>query len=111
MKKIYNYTLFLLIIFNFLLGCQGLKEGLEGNKKSKSGEEFLIEKKSPLVLPPDYSKLPVPQEEDQADNSVSSKNFDLEKILKKGQNQNKEIEKSKSGDVLEKSVLKKIKDN
>ena len=53
----------ILILFNFFLGCQSLRDGLEGNKKSKSAEEFLIEKKNPLVLPPDYSKLPVPKDQ------------------------------------------------
>ena len=49
---------FVLVFFIFLTGCQSIKDGLEGNKKTKSAEEFLIQKKNPLVLPPDYSKLP-----------------------------------------------------
>ena len=55
-------SIFIILLFYFLSGCQSLRDGLEGNKKSKSSEEFLIEKKNPLVLPPDYSKLPEPSE-------------------------------------------------
>ena len=48
MTKFFIKSFFLLFVFNFLLGCQALKDGLEGNKKSKSAEEFLIEKKTLL---------------------------------------------------------------
>ena len=37
-----------------MFSCGGFKL----KKKADSGEEFLIEKKDPLVLPPDFSKLP-----------------------------------------------------
>ena len=62
MNKFYLKILIVLTTSCILFGCQSLKDGLEGNKKSKSAEEFLIEKKNPLVLPPDFSKLPLPKE-------------------------------------------------
>ena len=60
------------IIINFLLfllSCSVVKEGFE-NPKKKSSDEFLVEKKSPLVLPPEFEKLPVPnsQIEEQNEN-------------------------------------------
>ena len=58
MKNIKN-SIFLLIIFLFFTYCSSFNEA---NKQNKS-EEFLIEKKSPLVLPPDYDKLPIPNSE------------------------------------------------
>ena len=61
MEKIFKISIYLSFILIGMSGCQGLKDGLEGNKKSKSSEEFLINKKSPLVMPPDYSKLPLPE--------------------------------------------------
>ena len=109
MKKIYINTLFFLMLFNFLLGCQSLKDGLEGNKKSKSAEEFLIEKKSPLVLPPDYSKLPTPKNEEEISGSNSSKEFDLNKVLKK--KSNSKFKQNKSANSLDKNIIEKIKDN
>ena len=109
MKKIYINTLFFLMLFNFLLGCQSLKDGLEGNKKSKSAEEFLIEKKSPLVLPPDYSKLPTPKNEEEISGSNSSEEFDLNKVLKK--KINSKFKQNKSANSLDKNIIEKIKDN
>ncbi len=108
MKKIYINILFFLIIFNSLLGCQSLKDGLEGNKKSKGAEEFLIEKKSPLVLPPDYSKLPKPKNEEEISESNSSEEFDLKKVLKKSDG---EFDQNKSANSLDKNIIEKIKDN
>ena len=61
MKNNYIKFVFCLIFIGLFTGCASLKEGLEGNKKSKNAEEFLIQKKNPLVLPPDYSKLPMPK--------------------------------------------------
>ena len=100
--------IFVLTLCNLLIGCQSLKDGLEGNKKSKSAEEFLIEKKNPLVLPPDYSKLPVPK--DETSDQIQNNEFDLKKVLKKTPNAdtNSQSEVNKS---LKKSVLDKIKSN
>ena len=54
------YNIFIILILSFLLfSCGGMKL----KKKASSGEEFLIEKKYPLVLPPDFSKLPKPSEQ------------------------------------------------
>ena len=111
MNKLYFKTLVSLLIFNFLFGCQSLKDGLEGNKKSKSAEEFLIEKKNPLVLPPDFSELPTPNNNSKEKNSLASENYDLEKILKKNPKKKIELNKSKNKTSLNKSVLKKIKEN
>ena len=76
MNKFYLKSIIILIISNILFGCQSLKDGLEGNKKSKSAEEFLIEKKNPLVLPPDCGNLPVPENiENIKTNNDTSKNI------------------------------------
>ena len=88
-----------------LSGCQSLQDGLEGNKKSKSAEEFLIEKKNPLVLPPDYSKLPEPSEE----NAEENNEFNLQKILDTSESStSSENTVNKS---LKKSIIDKIKKN
>ena len=44
MKNNFKKFIAVFIIF-FLTGCNSLKEGLEGNRKSKNAEEFLIQKK------------------------------------------------------------------
>jgi len=58
MKKI-NLLIASYLILLFLNSCASIAEGLGGSKK-KGSEEFLIEKKAPLVLPPNFGELPEP---------------------------------------------------
>ena len=62
----------LIILIVSFTSCQSVKDGLSG-RKSENSDEFLVQKKNPLVLPPDYLKLPKP------DDSVEDKS-QLEKI-------------------------------
>ncbi|MDB0046007.1 DUF3035 domain-containing protein, partial [Candidatus Pelagibacter sp.] len=50
------------LILIFLNSCGTIAEGLGGTKK-KGSDEFLVEKKSPLVLPPSFGELPEPGKE------------------------------------------------
>ena len=87
----------------FLMSCQSVKDGLTG-KKTNNTDEFLIKKKNPLVLPPEFEKLPEPRD------TVKKKeedNFNILKVVKKDQKEIKNIEIEKS-ESLEKSILKKI---
>ena len=63
LKKIIN----IILLFAFLTSCadtfDSVKRGLTGAKKS-SADEFLVKKKDPLILPPDYENLPNPDERD-----------------------------------------------
>ena len=95
----------ILIILIFLSGCKSIKEGLEGSKKSKSAEEFLINKKNPLVLPPNFSKLPEPVSVTENENE-----FDLKEILD-GDKIKEDNEISKSNSSLQNSIIKKIQKN
>ena len=106
MKNNFKKFIAVFTIF-FLTGCNSLKEGLEGNRKSKNAEEFLIQKKNPLVLPPDFSKLPTPKNVSEV---KTIDDFNLEDILKKESSETNKENISKSNSI-EKSVLKKIKDN
>ena len=100
MRFIYN-ILIILTVSSFLFSCGGFKL----KKKADSGEEFLIEKKDPLVLPPDFSKLPKPNEQPETlDEEVNIKSvFDGEQSsIEKDNNQNS----SKSN--IKKSISNKI---
>ena len=97
----------ILIILIFLSGCKSIKEGLEGSKKSKSAEEFLIKKKNPLVLPPNFSKLPEPVSVTENENENE---FDLKEILD-GDKIKEDNEISKSNSSLQNSIIKKIQKN
>ena len=109
MSEIFKKNIFLILILSVLMGCQSLKDGFEGNKKSKNAEEFLINKKNPLVLPPDFSKLPSPKNEKKDD--LQPNGFEIEDILKKGSSKSNNQTKFKSGSSLEKSIIEKIKKN
>tara|TARA_B100001093_G_scaffold205140_1_gene197225 strand:+ start:401 stop:724 length:324 start_codon:yes stop_codon:yes gene_type:complete len=107
MKKIFKISIYLSVILIGMSSCQGLKDGLEGNKKSKSSEEFLINKKSPLVMPPDYSKLPLP--ENNSNQNEKTQDFDLKKVLEK--NSNNQKSKTQTNKSFQKSIIEKIKTN
>ena len=91
-----------------LSGCQSVKDGLTGQKKSNS-DEFLIEKKNPLVLPAEFNKLPLPRTLSQKEKN-NEQEIDLEAILKKQTTKSTSTNNNLS-ESLEKSILKKIKDN
>jgi|OM-RGC.v1.030498222 hypothetical protein len=55
MKKILIF-----IYISFLLSSCGSAGDAFKLKKKTNADEFLVEKKSPLILPPDYGKLPLP---------------------------------------------------
>ena len=54
-----NKNYFFLIILIFLSSCQSVKDALTG-KKYEDSDEFLVIKKNPLVLPPNFNDLPTP---------------------------------------------------
>ena len=75
MKIKFLKVLILLSIALIVYSCGTLKEGFINQKKNNS-DEFLVEKKSPLVMPPDYGELPIPNSdldiENDEDNSIKS---------------------------------------
>ena len=109
MKKLTKHIFYLFIAIFFLVGCQSVKEGLTGQKKSNS-DEFLIEKKNPLVLPPEFSELPEPTILIKENNIEEG--IDLKKLITKKSINSKSISSgSNSNKALEKSILEKIKKN
>ena len=99
---------FLLIIFLFTLcSCQGVKDALSG-KKYVNSDEFLVIKKNPLVLPPNFNELPTPK--DVADiTQIENIENEIEDLLSSVKN-NEEILESSSSSDTEDFVLEKIKD-
>ena len=55
--------LFIIIFLILPISCQSVKDGLSG-KKYESSDEFLVIKKNPLVLPPDFNDLPQPKNQE-----------------------------------------------
>ena len=91
-------------IFFILLSCSTVKEGFQNNKKNNS-DEFLVEKKSPLVMPPDFDKLPIPSTNN--DNEEFTQNSLKEMI----QNNNKSSASSNASKNFQESLIDKIKKN
>ena len=99
----------ILIFFKLILllySCSTIKEGFTNQKKSSS-DEFLVEKKSPLVMPPDYKDLPVPDENKEKAEANENKIKDL---VSKNDSENDEMSKAEDDNSkIEQTILKKIK--
>ena len=107
MKKI--YTLFILIIFLTTNSCDSMRSALGGSKQNNS-DEFLVEKKNPLVLPPDYSNLPEPNDSDDLD--LEEENSDeIEKLVLNNEENLDDSDNTISDSSIEEFVLKKINEN
>ena len=91
--------LLILILFLFLVSsCSGF-----GVKRSDKSDEFLIEKKNPLVMPPDIDDLPKPKEEAKVE--VENNNFEESLKSNNSETQNSNQDKSTT---LQESIIKKI---
>mgnify|MGYP005992620555 CR=1 FL=1 len=101
-----NLSLIILISF-FTLSCQSIKDGLSGTKNENS-DEFLVQKKNPLVLPPNYMELPEPKSKDiENDVTLLEDETEIEKLFKSGSDINQT--ESKSFGKAEDFVLENIK--
>ena len=91
----------MLFVICFVTSCQTLgdvKRGLTGEKMT-STDEFLIKKKDPLIMPPDYENLPTPDERIAAKEEIS----DFEKSLEISIEDN-----SSTSSSAESSIIKQI---
>ena len=85
--------LYIIIVILIIPSCNtfdSVKRGLTG-EKSNSADEFLVQKKDPLVLPPNYDKLPTPNERRQAteelsvfEKSLEFKDISLDNVVNRG---------------------------
>ena len=98
--------IFFLTNILFLSSCGTAKKAFI-NQKKNSSDEFLVQKKSPLVMPPEFNELPDPEikkvvaEENDTDlqNLIKNKS---ENLKKKGNDKNQNFETS---------ILEKIQNN
>ena len=105
MNKFKNF-----ILLNFILlltSCGTVKDAFVNQKKNNT-DEFLVQKKSPLVMPPDYNELPIPKEKiEQTDiNENEFKTLITQKNQDTKSDSNEDVDKS-----FEELLLKKIKKN
>ena len=106
MKKI---KIFLILFMGLVItSCQSIKNAVSGVKKENS-DEFLVQKKNPLVLPPDFTDLPEPFDESPKVTEVQIEE-DIEKLLGM-ENSQENTNNTSNSNSIESFVLKKIKEN
>ena len=96
--------IYILSIIFFVTSCETLgsvKRGLTGEKKV-STDEFMIKKKDPLIMPPDYENLPTPEEKTAAKKELSTFEKSLGISIE---------DSSPSSTSTEEFILKKIQSN
>ena len=105
-----KFKIFILLnLILLLISCGTVKEGF-ANKKKNSSDEFLVEKKLPLVMPPDFNQLPDPKKEKKI---IKVGENNIKKLIT-GEEKDKKILTTNTNDInnsFEESLLEKIKDN
>ena len=101
--------LFLIVIYGLLSSsCSTVQKAFDPERKNSS-DEFLIKKKSPLSMPPDFEKLPLPQNKKTDDQNQSD---DIETLITNSDLDNNENELiDNAGKELEWLIIDKIKSN
>jgi len=100
-----NFIFFILLLF-LVTSCSSndwssVKRGLTGSK-GENTDEFLVKKKDPLILPPDFEDLPTPGDRRTIKQEVS--------IFEESLGQTVYEEETTSGSI-EESILRKIRKN
>ena len=108
MIKKFNIYFLSTFVFVLLASCGSIKEGFSSKKKNNS-DEFLVEKKSPLLMPPDYNELPVPKSGSILDNDQKD---EIKELITKSKNANTNRDSSDDSiGSVEEIILGKIKNN
>jgi len=102
--------LLILSIFTTTLNsCGTMKEGFTSQKK-KSTDEFLVKKKSPLVMPPEFNELPIPGNDNQE--KKNDQNSEIKSLITGSENKSSKSQSNSNQDsTLKNSILEKIKNN
>ena len=94
--------IYILVLIYFVTSCadsfDSVKRGLTGSKRM-SADEFLVKKKDPLILPPDFENLPLPDEKTATAEEISIFENVLETSIE---------DDSSTSSSVEDSILKKI---
>ena len=93
--------LILFVSILFLNSCGGDAGKVLRNEKIKNTDEFLVKKREPLILPPDYDKIPSP-----GSLGKSKEKNEVENILKIPEENSNKINNESS---VEQSIIDKIK--
>ena len=95
----YFKIIILLITLFFVSNCSDFKSAMTGQNK-KTTDEFLVKKKDPLILPPRYETLPLPNSKE------TKKENNIQSVLGTS---TESSENSKINSKLENLILKELK--
>ena len=99
-------SLLIIISTALISSCGSVQKAFDPQNKNTS-EEFLVEKKSPLSIPPSFEELPVPSNEKvNKENQINN----IESLITEESN-NEKLETVESDKDFEQSILDKIKNN
>ena len=103
-------NLLLIILLISLYSCQSVKDALSG-KKYESSDEFLVIKKNPLVLQPDFNALPKPENQINMtrEESIETEIDDIVSSIKSDEISTKKVQSKSSSSSTEDFVLEQIK--
>ena len=108
--RIIYFSIFYTFIVLFFNSCSTVKDAFDPQRKNSS-EEFLVEKKSPLSMPPNFNELPVPQDKKNNNEVVED---DVKNLILDGENDTDVSSKNSNINTdtdLEKSILDQINKN
>jgi hypothetical protein len=105
--RLTKYTIAIFLCVLFISGCNNVKKFVTGQDVKKT-DEFLVKKKNPLILPPDFEELPKPQQKNN-EIQVKEENIDFSSVLKESNNKEKKAKKNNSS--LEKSISSILNSN
>ena len=93
-----------------ITSCQSVKNALTGAKQENS-DEFLVQKKNPLILPPKFRDLPIPKNKQTNKNKtdLEKEDFDIEELL--GSSSYEVIEEGIEKGSIEEGLLEEININ
>ena len=100
--------LLILIVILTFNNCSTVKKAFDPERKNSS-DEFLVEKKSPLSMPPDFDELPTPQNQN---TEIEAKEGELKVLLEDLSKSNNQINnQEQDNSEIESSIIEKIKNN
>ena len=107
MKNLIIFILTLALLM-FLTSCGVVKEGF-GSPKKENSDEFLVEKKMPLKMPPKFNELPKPRETNQPNRASGN---EIKTLISNTENKNSnKLKKKTVNKNLKETLLEKIKQN
>ena len=100
MKKL----IYIIVSFYLIVSCTTIKDAgkVLRNEKVRTTDEFLVKKREPLVLPPNYEQMPIP-------GNIKDKKIETDTSIKDILKAPKKLKSTGSSSTIEESILSKIR--